>query len=206
MRLLALSSAMSALLTIITVVALHADDAVLAVAAVAATAVLLTWYAHLHTTEERSSIGLVNPAGAVALAAVGRRDWSTLLPVVVAHVVGGVAGGALGKLLDDRLGTPLVFDADDLVVAGVGAALVGLVGAWTTLALDGGAADGLAALPVAIGGALPIGLVASFSPAVTIGLGVTGLLEWDVVAVAAGACLVASAVAGWAVGFLLPTE
>ena len=158
MRLLALSAAMSALLTVVTAAALRASDPVLAVLAASAVTVLLTWYARLHADDDHPALGLVNPASATTLAAVGRRSWSTLLPTWTAHVVGAVLGGVAALGLGDRWGDPLLFDADDLVIAGVGAAVVGLVGAWATLALDASGPDALAAVPVVVaGGVLPLG-------------------------------------------------
>ncbi|MGB9012036.1 MAG: hypothetical protein WCB95_04115, partial [Aeromicrobium sp.] len=97
------------------------------------------------------------------------------------------------------------FDADDHVIAGVGAAIVGLVGAWSTLALDASGPDALAAVPVAVaGGILPLGLIGTFSPSVVLGLAAADLLAWDVALVAAGSGLLAAAVGGWIVGFLIP--
>lgn len=206
MRLLALSATLSALTTFVAAAALRASDPTVAVLAVAAVTVLLTWYARLHTDENNPALGLVNPAAATTLAAVGRRSWATVLPVCTAHVVGAVLGGAAALGLADRWGTPLIFDADDLVVAGVGAAVVGLLVAWTTLALDASGPDALAAVPVLVAGAiLPLGLVGAFSPAVVLGLAAADLLTWDVALVAAGAGIVAAAVGGWAIAFLLPT-
>ena len=206
MRLLGLSAAMSALLTVVTAAALRASDPTLAVVAVAALTVLLTWYARLHVDGDSPAIGLVNPAWATTLAAVGRRSWATLLPLWTAHVLGAVLGGVAALGLGERWGDPLIFDADDLVIAGVGAAVVGLVGAWSTLALDASGPDALAAVPVAVaGGVLPLGLVGAFSPSVVLGLAAADLLAWDVALVAAAAGLLAAAVGGWIIGFLLPT-
>lgn len=206
-RLLAVAALMSATLTLVTAMALRAADATLAVVAVAALVVLLTWYAQLHSTDEHSAAGLVSPASAVALAAVGRRPWATLLPAVVAHVVGGVVGGLAALGLDDRLGDTLVFAEPGLVLAGVGAAVVGVIGAWATLAVDGRGPEALSAVPVAVGGAvLPIGLLAVFQPAVVMGLATASLVPWDVALVAAAAALVASAIGAYAVSALVPTE
>lgn len=206
-RLLAVAALMSATLTLVTAMALRAADATLAVVAVAALVVLLTWYAQLHSTDEHSAAGLVSPASAVALAVVGRRPWATLLPAVVAHVVGGVVGGLAALGLDDRLGDTLVFAEPGLVLAGVGAAVVGVIGAWATLAVDGRGPEALSAVPVAVGGAvLPIGLLAVFQPAVVMGLATASLVPWDVALVAAAAALVASAIGAYAVSALVPTE
>ncbi|MET0767084.1 MAG: hypothetical protein ABWX57_09120 [Aeromicrobium sp.] len=206
-RLLVIAASMSAMITLVSAMALRAADATLAVVAVAALVVLLTWYAQLHATEEHSSVGLANPAAAVTLAVVGRRPWATLLPAVVAHAVGGVLGGLLALVLEDRLGDTLVFTDPSLVLAAVGAALVGLVGAWTTLSIDGGGSEALSAVPVLVGGAvLPLGLLAVFQPAVVIGLATAGLVPWDVALVAAGTVLGASAVGAYTVSVLVPAE
>nr|MCW2727916.1 hypothetical protein [Aeromicrobium sp.] len=206
-RLLVIPVLTSALLTFVAAMALRASDATLAVAAVAAVAVLFAWYAQLHRTEERSSAGMVNPAAALTLAVVGRRPWSTLLPVIAAHVVGAVVGG-LGALgLEDQLGDTLVFADPGLVLAGTGAAVVGLLGAWVTLAIDADGPEATAAVPAIIGGAvLPLGLVAVFHPAATIGLATAGLLPWDVALVAGASTLLASVVGAYAVSFLVPAE
>jgi hypothetical protein len=206
-RLLAIAVLMSATLTLVTAMALRAADATLAVVAIAALVVLLTWYAQLHSTDEHAAAGLVSPASAVALAVVGRRPWATLLPVVVAHVVGGVVGGLVALALDDRLGETLVFAEPGLALTGIGAAVVGVVGAWTTLAVDGRGPEALSAVPVAVGGAvLPIGLLAVFQPAVVVGLATASLVPWDVALVAAAVALVASAVGAYAVSVLVPVE
>lgn len=207
MRLLALSALLSAVTTFVTAAALRASDPALAVLAVAALTVLLTWYARLHADADHPALELVNPAAATTLAAVGRRGWATVLPVCTAHVVGAILGGAGALALADRWGTPLIFDADDLVVAGAGAAVVGLLVAWTTLALDASGPDALAGIPVVVaGGILPLGLVGAFSPAVVLGLATADLIAWDVALVAAGAGLAAAVVGGWIVGLLLPAS
>lgn len=197
----------SAITTLVAAFALRAADATLAVVAIAAVAVLFTWYAQLHTTDERSGAGMVNPASAVALAVVGRGPWSTLLPTVAAHAVGGVIGGLLALTLDDRLGDTLVYADPGLVVAGVGAALVGLIGAWATLSVDGGGPEALAGVPAVVGGAvLPLGLLTVFHPAAVIGLATAGLVPWDAALVAAGATLLAAVVGAYAVSVLVPGE
>ncbi len=197
----------SALLTLTAAMALRAADATLAVAAVAAVAVLFTWYAQLHSTDERGTLGLANPASAVTLAVVGRRPWATLLPVLAAHTIGAVIGGFGALAIDDRLGETLVFTQPDLVVTAVGAALIGLVGAWATLSVDGGGHEALGVIPVLVGGAvLPLGLIVAFQPAAVIGLATAGLVPWDVALVAAGAVLAASAVGAYAVSLLVPQE
>ncbi|MCW2768836.1 MAG: hypothetical protein JWR27_269 [Aeromicrobium sp.] len=206
-RLLVIAASMSAMITFVSAMALRAADATLAVVAVAALVVLLSWYAQLHATDVRSSVELANPAAAVTLAVVGRRPWATLLPTVVAHVVGGVLGGLLALVLEDRLGDTLVFTDPSLALTAVGAAVVGLVGAWTTLSIDGGGPEALSSVPVLVGGAvLPLGLLAVFQPAVVIGLATAGLVPWDVTLVAAGTVLVASAAGAYTVSALVPAE
>jgi hypothetical protein len=206
-RHLLLATIASAVTTFVAALALRAADATLAVAAVAATTVLLAWYAQLHSTEEQSALGLVNPAAVVTLAVVGRRPWATVLPVLAAHVVGGVVAG-LGALgLEGRLGDTLVFGTPGLVLAAVGAAVVGLVGAWTTLAVDAGGPEATTAVPVVVGGAvLPLGLLTSFHPAAVVGLATAGILPWDVSLVAAASALAASVVGAFAVSLLVPSE
>lgn len=202
-----IAALMSAMTTLTAAMALRAADATLAVAAVAAVTVLFTWYANLHSTHERSSVGLANPASVLVLAVVGRRPWATVLPAIAAHVVGGVLGGLLALALDDQLGDTLVFTDPGLALTATGAALVGLVGAWTTLSIDGGGSEGLAAVPVVVGGAvLPLGLLTVFHPAAVIGLATAGLVPWDVALVAAGVTLVAGVVGAFAVSLLVPVE
>lgn len=207
MRLLTMGALLSALLTFVSAMALRAADATLAVAAVAAVAVLFTWYAQLHTSDERSTLGLANPASILTLAVVGRRPWATILPPLAAHTVGAVLGGLAALGLDGRLGDTLVFTQPGLVVAAVGAAIVGLIGAWTTLSIDGGGHEALAGIPAILGGAiLPLGLLAVFHPAAVIGLATAGLVPWDVALVAAGSALAASIAGAYAVTALVPHE
>lgn len=207
MRKLILGALFSALLTLTAAMALRAADATLAVAAVAAVAVLFTWYAQLHSTEERGTLGLANPASAVTLAVVGRRPWGTLLPVLAAHTIGAVGGGFVALALEGKLGETLVFTQPDLVVAAAGAALIGLLGAWATLSIDGGGTEALGAVPVVVGGAiLPLGLLAAFQPAALLGLATAGLVPWDVALVAAAVVLTASAAGAYTVSLLVPQE
>jgi hypothetical protein len=110
-------------------------------------------------------------------------------------------------VLEDRLGDTLVFTDPSLALTAVGAAVVGLVGAWTTLSIDGGGPEALSSVPVLVGGAvLPLGLLAVFQPAVVIGLATAGLVPWDVTLVAAGTVLVASAAGAYTVSALVPAE
>ncbi|MCW2841419.1 MAG: hypothetical protein JWR55_2902 [Aeromicrobium sp.] len=198
---------LSALTTLVAAMALRAADATLAVAAVAGVAVLFTWFAELHSTEEQSSVGLANPASTLALAVVGRRPWVTVLPAVAAHVVGAVLGGLVALTLDDQLGDTLVFASPGLGLTAAGAAVVGLIGAWATLGVDGGGHAGLAAVPVVVGGAtLPLGLITVFHPAAVIGLATADLVPWDVALVAACVAMVAAVVGAYAVSLLVPRD
>ncbi len=207
MRLLSMAGLLSALLTLASALALRAADATLAVAAVAAIAVLFAWYAQLHSSDERSTLGVANPAAVLTLAVVGRRPWATILPALAAHTVGAVIGGFAALALDDRLGDTLVFTQPGLVVTAVGAAIVGVIGAWTTLSIDGGGPEALAGVPAIVGGAvLPLGLLTVFHPAAVIGLATAGLVPWDVALVAAGTTLVASIAGAYAVSVLVPHE
>ena len=198
-RYLSIAALLSALTTLVAAMALRAADATLAVAAVAAVAVLFTWYAQLHSTAEQSSVGLANPAATVALAVVGRRPWLTVLPAV--------AGGLVALALDDPLGDTLVFAAPGLALTAVGAAAVGVLGAWTTLGIDGGGPEALSAVPAVVGGAiLPLGLLTVFHPAAVVGLATAGLVPWDVALVAAGATLVGAAAGSFVATLLVPVD
>jgi hypothetical protein len=206
-RQLTVAGLLSALTTLVAAMALRAADATLAVAAVAAVAILFTWYAQLRSSDDESSLGLASPASAVTLAVVGRRPWSSLLPEIAAHVVGAVLGGLAVLGLDDRLGDTLVFGTPGLVLAGVAAAVVGLLGSWTTLAIDAGGHEASAAIPVVVGGAaLPLGMLTVFQPAAILGLATAGVMPWDVALVAAASALVAAAVGAYAVSLLVPQQ
>jgi len=207
MRLSSMAAVMSALITLVSALALRAAEATLAVAAVAVVAILFTWYAQLHSSDQQSALGIANPAAVLTLAVVGRRPWATILPALAAHTVGAVLGGLAALGLDDRLGDTLVFTQPGLVVAAVGAAVVGLIGAWTTLSVDGGGPEALSGIPAIVGGAvLPLGLLAVFQPAAVIGLATADLVPWDVALVAAGTTLLASIVGAYAVTALVPHE
>lgn len=206
-RSLSAAALLTALTTFVAAMALRATDATLAVAAVAALAVLFTWYANLDSTAEHSSLGLVNPAASIALAIVGRQPWTAVLPGVAAHLIGAVVGGLLALALDDRLGDTLVFAEPSLVLAGTGAAVVGVIVAWVTLSIDGGGSESLAVVPVIVGGAIvPLGLITVFHPAAVVGLATAGLVPWDAALVAAAVTLVATVVGAYAVSLLVPAE
>lgn len=206
-RKLFVAALFSALTTLVAAMALRAADATLALIAVAAVTVLLTWYAQLHSSPERSSVGLANPASVLVLAVVGRRPWATVLPAIAAHLVGGVLGGLLATVLEDELGETLVFADPSVALTATGAVVVGLIGAWATLSIDGGGPEAFAAVPVAVGGGvLPVGLLAVFHPAAVIGLATAGLVPWDIALVAAAATTAAGVVGAYGVSWLVPAE
>lgn len=206
-RHLTIAALTSALTTLVAALALRAADATLAIAAVAALAVLFAWYAQLHSDDGQAAGGLVNPASLVTLAVVGRQPWANVLPLVAAHVAGAVIAGFAVLGLEDELGDTLIFAAPSLIVAAIGAGVVGLIGAWATLSVDGGGPQAMAAVPAVVGGAiLPLGLIAVYQPAAVLGLATAGLVSWDVALVAAGSMLVAAFVGAYAVSVLVPTE
>ena len=204
MRPLIASALTSAVLTFVTCVALRAADPMLTLAAVASVLLLLSWYAQLSSDDEHSALDTTNPAVATTLAVVGRRPWGTILPCWTAHVIGAVAAGFGALALNDRLPAPLPYDADSLVVAAIAGSVVGLVGAWSTLSVDGGGPIAFMAAPVTVASTLPIGLVGAFSPAVVLGLATAELLPWDVAALTACLGLVFSGVGAWLVSTLVP--
>lgn len=206
MRPLATGALSSAVLTFLTALALRAADPAVAALAVAAAVVLLGWYAQLGSDDGRSTLDGSGPGVAMTLAVVGRRPWGTILPCWTAHVLGAVVAGFAAQALASHLPEPLPYDADGLVVAGVGGAVVGLLSAWATLAVDGGGPIALLAAPVAVAGTLPLGLLGVFSPAVVLGLATAELLAWDAAAVAAGAALIASGLGAWLVSALVPAN
>lgn len=204
-RNLGIAAFVSAIFSLVAAMALRAADPTLAVAGVAALAVLLAWFAQLHATEEQGGGGLVNPAAIATLAVVRRHPWTTVLPLLTAHVVGAVVGGLIALSLDDQLGDTLIFANPSLAATAAGAAVVGLVGAWATLSVDGGGAAPLAAVPALVGGAvLPLGLLVAFQPAATIGLATAGLVPWDAALIAAAATLTASVAGAYCVSLLVP--
>lgn len=206
-RSLTIAAFTSALITLVAAMGLRAADPTIAVAAVAGLAVLFAWYAQLHADDKQSSGGLVNPASALTLAVVGRQSWSTLLPLLTAHVVGAVIGGLVVLGVEDQLGDTLIFADPNLVWAGLGAAVVGLIGAWATLSIDASGTPAIAAVPAIVGGAvLPLGLIAAYHPAAVLGLATAGLVPWDVALIAAGSALIASVVGAYAVSLLVPSE
>lgn len=195
------------LVTLAAACALRADDATLAVVAVAALIVLLTWFALLNSGERTSGLGRSNPAAALALAVAGRQPWPTALPLITAHVVGAALAGLAALGLDGVLGAPQVGATPHWASALVAGALVGLIGTWTTFAVDGEAGAPYAAIPVLVGGAvLPVAFAALVNPAAVLGIAASGVLDWVPALVAASASLVGAMVGAYAMAALLPSE
>ena len=207
MRSLTVAALLAAITTFIAAVALRAPDATLAVLAVAAVAVLTSWVATLHTTEDESGLALSSPAAAVTLALVGRSGAAFLLPIIAAQVVGAVLGGLAALGLGDRLGGSLVWAEPTRVVTGVVVAVLAILAAWVLLAVDGGEHAAWAAVPPVIAGAsLGVGLAAALNPAAVLGLATAGLVSWPTAGIVAGAGLIASAVGVYAITLVTPAE
>jgi len=207
MRSLTVAALLAAITTFVAALALRAPDATLAVLAVAGVAVLTTWVATLHTTEDESGLALTSAAAAVTLFLVGRRPAGFLLPIVAAQVVGAVLGGLAVLGLDDRLGGSLVWAEPTRVVAGVVVAVLAILAAWVLLAIDGGEHAAWAAVPPVIAGAsLGVGLAVALNPAAVLGLATAGLLSWTTAGIVAGAGIVASAVGAYAITLVTPPE
>lgn len=205
MKPLAVAAVTAALTTAVAAWGLRATDPATAVAAVAVVFVASAWLARFHDTASGSGLGLTGPAPLVALALVGRSPVATALPVVAAQVVGAVAvGAAVGAL--DLPGGALVWDQPTLLTAGVLGVLVGLVGAWSTLAADAGPVAWAAATPVTAGALLGVGLAAAAHPAAVVGLAVAGALDWPVALVSAVAVLAGAAIGTFVVSWVSPHD
>jgi glycerol uptake facilitator-like aquaporin len=207
MRSLTVAALLAAITTFVAALALRAPDATVSVLATAAVAVLVTWIAALHTTEEESGLALSNPAAAVTLALVGRQSTSFVLPIIAAQVVGAVLGGLAALGLDDRVGGSLVWSEPSRVGTGVVVAVLAILAAWVVLAVDGGEHPAWAAAPPLLAGAsLGVGLAMALNPAAVIGLATAGLLSWTTAGIAAGAGLIASAIGAYAITLVTPAE
>ena len=169
--------------------------------------VLVTWFALLHSSPERSGLGLTNPASAIALSVAGRQPRSSLLPLVTAHVVGAALAGLAALGLNPQLGAAQVSAAPHWASALVAGALVGVLGTWATFAVDGQAGAPYAAVPVLLGGAvLPVGFSSLVNPVTVLGIAASGVLDWEPALIAATAS-VAGAVAGaYAISLMLPAD
>lgn len=205
MKPLAVAAVTAALTTAVAAWALRATDPATAVAAVAVVAVASAWLARFHDTASTPGLGLTGPTPLVALALVGRSPVATALPVVAAQVVGAVAAGAAVGALD-LPGGALVWDQPTLLTAGVLSVLVGLVGAWATLAADAGPVAWTAATPVTAGALLGVGLAAAAHPAAVLGLAVAGALDWPVALVSAVAVLAGAAIGTFVVSWVSPHD
>lgn len=202
---LVMAGATSIVLTVTAILALHAASAVLAVAAIAAVTVLLGWFGHSASTSEHSGLAEVNAAWALPLALAGRARFGELLPLLVVQVAAAIAAGFGAAALGTRLGEPLLFDAPTPWNVALITALVGLLTAWTVLAVDGQAPGALLAAPVAAAGAAPsIALVAATNPAVTLGAAAAGLLSWPTAVAAAAGLLAVTALGAFAIAAVAP--
>ncbi|MBM9465004.1 hypothetical protein JL108_16265 [Aeromicrobium sp. YIM 150415] len=202
---LAMAGTSSLVLTASAILALHAPSAVLAVAAVAAVTVLLGWFGQSASTPEHSGLAELNAAWALPLALAGRARFGELLPTLVVQVAAALAAGFGAAALGTRLGEPLLFDAPSPWTVGLVTVLVGILTAWTVLAVDGQAPGALLAVPVATAGAAPsIVLVAAANPAVTLGAAAAGLLPWATAAPAAAGLLAVTAAGAFAIAAVAP--
>ena len=207
MRTLAAAAVLSAVTTFSSALALRAPDATVAVATVALVTAFVTWLAALHTTEETSGLALASPAAAVTLAAVRRTPASALLPLLAAQIVGAVVAGFAALGLEGHLGGALTWTDPSPVAVGVSVGFLGLLVAWTVLAIDGGETAAWGGLgPVASASALGLGLAAALNPAVVIGIATAGIVGWLVAGIAAGVGLVAAFVGAYAIGVLTPSD
>jgi glycerol uptake facilitator-like aquaporin len=207
MRTMSVAAILAALTTFVAALALRAADPTLAVLAVAVFGVLVTWIAGLHSTDEESGLALTSPAAAVALALVGRRSTSTVLPLIAAQVVGAVIGGFAALSLDDRLGDTLVFTQPGKVITGVVVGVLAIVGAWVLFAIDGEVHEAYASVPTILTGAsLPLGLTTALNPAAIIGIATANLVSWDIALIAAAAAMLGSAVGAYTMTLVAPAE
>ena len=207
MRSLTVAALLAAITTFVAALALRAPDATVSVLAVAAVAVLTTWLATLHSTDDESGLALASPAAALTLALVGRRPTAMLLPVIAAQVVGAVLGGIAALGLDDRLGGSLVWSEPTRVTTGIIVAVLAILVAWVMLAIDGGEHPVWAAVsPVLAAASLGVGLAIALNPAAVLGLATAGLVSWTTAAIAAVAGLIASAVGAYAIALVTPPE
>jgi glycerol uptake facilitator-like aquaporin len=198
MRPLSVAAILAALTTFVAALALRAPDATVAVLAVAAMAVVVTWLAGQHTTEDESGLALTSPAAALALALVGRANRATLLPLIAAQVVGAVLGGLAANGLDSRLGDTLVFTAPGRLVTGIVVGVLAIIGTWILFAIDGAVNEAYAVVPpILAGAALSLGFTTALNPAVIVGIATASLVPWTVALIAAGAGLVGAVIGAY---------
>jgi glycerol uptake facilitator-like aquaporin len=197
-RPLSVAAILAALTTFVAALALRAPDATVAVLAVAAMAVVVTWLAGQHTTEDESGLALTSPAAALALALVGRANRATLLPLIAAQVVGAVLGGLAANGLDSRLGDTLVFTAPGRLVTAIVVGVLAIIGTWVLFAIDGAVNEVYAAVPpILAGAALSLGFTTALNPAVIVGIATASLVPWTVALIAAGAGLVGAVIGAY---------
>ena len=205
MRPLSTAFVLAAVVTFVAGAGLRAADATQAVLAVAAVTALSWLVASWSTDDETAGPSLASPTALVALLLVGRAPRRTAFAVFTAQVVGAVVGG-LGLLALDSEGT-LVWADPSLAAAASLAAVVGLVGGWATLAVEGGQPLGWsAAAPLVAGAALGPALAVTAAAGPLVGLGVAGLVPWDVALVSAAAALVGTVVAVFATSIVSPAS
>lgn len=195
------AAALVAQLSLVTVVTARATDPATAVLAVAA-ASLLAVLGLRRLDRSAGTLGLLDPAWALALLVRRRLPGVALVPAWAASIVGGLVGGLLGSVVVDRLPRLLVQDQPDLVVAGVVLAVAGVASGWTAswadVAADGRsaaearAAAGSTVLPAVSGAAaVPALFVGAANPAVLFAVGVAGQADWTYVTVAVTSLTVA---------------
>lgn len=207
MRTLTTAAILGAVSTFCSALALRAPDAAVAVAAVGLITAFVTWLALLHSTDDASGLALASPASAVTLTVVRRFGAGSLLPLVAAQVVGATAGGFAALGLDPQLGGSLAWSDPPMIAVGVVVAILGVVAAWATLAIDGGATPAWAALgPVLSASALGVGLAAVLNPATAVGLAAAGVIGWITAGVAAGVGLLAAWIGAYAIGWVTPSD
>lgn len=210
MRLVFLAGLWSFLLTLGAALALRADSPVLAVAALAALLAAITWFAAQHSDEVVAGTTTTGTVASVALTLGGRSPAPLLLPLVTAQAIGAVAAGGLGaaaEALDDAALTPaLAFDEPALSATLAAGLLIGLVSGWLMVFVDGYLTEGVAAIPVLLGGGLlSAGYAVAVAPAALIGLAVAGLTAWPTSLWLAGTVLIGAAIAGLSVSWLIPS-
>ncbi|MDX6277696.1 MAG: hypothetical protein QOJ72_1824 [Nocardioidaceae bacterium] len=207
MRTLSVAAILAALTTFAAALALRAPDATVAVLAVAGMAVVVTWLAGLHSTDEESGLALTSPAAALALTIVGRANRALILPLFAAQVVGAVIGGLAANGLDSRLGETLVFTQPDRLVTGIVVGVLAIIGTWVLFAIDGAVNEAYAAVPpILTGAALPLGMTTALNPAVIIGIATASLVPWSVALVAAGAGLVGAVIGAYTMALVAASE
>lgn len=204
MRAITLATVWSFLMTLVAAVALRADSIVLALAAMASFAAIVAWFTAQHSSEDVSGLAQTGSAAAVSLTLARRHPFSLLLPIVTGQLVGAIIAGFAVSQLNDELGPVLGWFDPSLASVIIGATLIGLIGGWLILFIDGYLNEGLAAFPVLLGGGLlPIGYALAFQPAVLIGLATANITEWSTSLIAGGCVLAAAAIAGFSLPLLL---